>query len=105
MAINTLEHCEEAYIDQIIHHLASLTTHSTLITVNTVLLGGMPRSINRSDSWWVKRLAGAFNFSYFRRCGDGFTLIAEPLRKPLPQSKSDAHNIGQTPLANSAATT
>ena len=104
MAINTLEHCEEAYIDQIIHHLASLTTHSTLITVNTVLLGGMPRSINRSDSWWVKRLAGAFNFSYFRRSGDGFTLIAEPLRSHH-QPQSDAHNIGQTPLANSTAAT
>lgn len=95
IAINSLEYCEEIFIPNIITELANATSKSTFISVNTRMLGGMPRTINRDNSWWITKLCKAFELVYFRKVGDGFITIAEPihLRQAKPNKEEEAPSV------------
>jgi len=85
LAINVFEYCELEFLPKIINDLRHLTKQSTFIAINTRPLGNITPTIMQPNSWWIKQLCNAFEFSYYRQVGNGMVIIADPIATPITQ--------------------
>lgn len=92
VCIDVLEHIEDAYLENVLNELASITKHLALFTIHTgpakkVLQDGRnAHLIQQPIHWWLDKLTPFFDVVQLTPVRKGFWVLLKAKNKSIPSS-------------------